>query len=176
MFNRKPSAAMIVAIVAVFVALSGGALAASHYVLTSTHQIKPGVLKQLKGKPGARGPAGATGAAGLVSAVTDVNSAAVSMCAFGGGDCDVGEATATCPAGMQAVGGAANVTTIETSISTYASTTSYIAVADNSSEFAGTLTAEAICAPVAGTHAAADTAGAAAQATTDLRRLRRESR
>jgi hypothetical protein len=66
----KPSPAMIVAIVALVVALGGTAVAAKHYLITSTKQIKPSVLKRLRGdrgpqgSPGPRGPAGATGAQG----------------------------------------------------------------------------------------------------------------
>jgi hypothetical protein len=48
-------------------AMSGGAYAASKYVITSTKQISPKVLKSFKGvndKTGAKGAAGPAGAAG----------------------------------------------------------------------------------------------------------------
>jgi hypothetical protein len=50
----------IVAWLALFVALTGTSIAATHYTITSTSQIKPSVLKQLRA---ARGGAGAAGAA-----------------------------------------------------------------------------------------------------------------
>jgi hypothetical protein len=60
----------VVATLALFFALSSGALAAGHYLITSTKQISPKVLKQLKGAAGpggaqgAQGPAGPAGSAG----------------------------------------------------------------------------------------------------------------
>lgn len=45
-------------------AMSGGAYAAGKYLITSTKQINPKVLKQLVGKAGATGATGATGASG----------------------------------------------------------------------------------------------------------------
>src|SRR5271167_2287323 len=61
--------ANVVATLALFFALSGGAAyAASHYLITSTKQIKPSVLASLKGKPGPAGTPGAPGAAGVGTA------------------------------------------------------------------------------------------------------------
>jgi hypothetical protein len=62
--RRRPTPASIIAVVALFVALGGTAVAASRYIITSTSQIKPSVLKDLRGHNGATGPAGATGQAG----------------------------------------------------------------------------------------------------------------
>lgn len=72
--SRRPSPAMIVALVALTVAMSGTAVAASNVLITSSKQIKNGVIgtadlskkarTSLTGKAGKAGPAGATGAAG----------------------------------------------------------------------------------------------------------------
>jgi hypothetical protein len=56
----------VVATLALVFAMSGGAYAASKFLITSTKQIKPSVLASLKGKAGANGAAGAQGAAGAV--------------------------------------------------------------------------------------------------------------
>jgi hypothetical protein len=55
--------ANVAATLALLFATSGGALAASHYLINSTRQISPKVLKRLKGNRGSRGPAGVPGIA-----------------------------------------------------------------------------------------------------------------
>lgn len=54
----------VVATLALVFAMSGGALAASKYLITSTKQISPKVVKALKGKKGAPGPVGPQGKEG----------------------------------------------------------------------------------------------------------------
>jgi hypothetical protein len=70
--SRHATYANVVATLALCFAVSGGAAyAASHYLITSTKQIKPGVLKQLAGKagpPGAPGPVGPSGPQGPAGA------------------------------------------------------------------------------------------------------------
>ncbi len=61
--RRLGSPSLVVAVIALFVALGGTALAAK-YVITSKGQIKPSVLKQLKGAKGPAGAQGPQGAAG----------------------------------------------------------------------------------------------------------------
>ncbi|MGA9286638.1 MAG: hypothetical protein WBV85_14475 [Solirubrobacteraceae bacterium] len=56
--------ANVVATLAMVFAMTGGAYAASKYLITSRKQIKPSVLASLKGKAGANGAPGATGPAG----------------------------------------------------------------------------------------------------------------
>ena len=57
-------AAMIATLALVF-AMTGGAYAAKKYLITSTKQISPSVLKSLQGKAGPAGANGAQGPAGL---------------------------------------------------------------------------------------------------------------
>jgi collagen triple helix repeat protein len=62
--RNRMSYANVTATLALFFAMSGGALAASHYLITSTKQIKPSVLSSLRGKAGRAGANGAAGSAG----------------------------------------------------------------------------------------------------------------
>lgn len=64
--RRRFNTTGFVAVLALVFAMSGGAYAASRYVITSTRQIKPSVLAQLKGRAGASGVAGTQGPAGPV--------------------------------------------------------------------------------------------------------------
>jgi hypothetical protein len=62
--RRHLNYANVVATFALVFAMSGGALAAKHYLINSTKQINPKILKALKGNAGKPGPAGTPGAAG----------------------------------------------------------------------------------------------------------------
>lgn len=62
--RRRLTYANVVMTVALVFAMSAGAYAAGKYIITSTKQIKPSVLKELKGKAGPRGVAGTIGARG----------------------------------------------------------------------------------------------------------------
>jgi hypothetical protein len=59
-----PSPAMAVALIALFVAMGGSAIAASHYLINSTKQINPKVLKKLRGNVGRPGTNGLPGLQG----------------------------------------------------------------------------------------------------------------
>ena len=66
---RWSSPTTAIAIAALFFALGGGAVAASHhYLITSTKQIKPSVIKKLKGAKGPRGAQGIQGVQGVQGA------------------------------------------------------------------------------------------------------------
>jgi hypothetical protein len=62
--RRHLSYANVVATLALVFAMSGGALAASHYLINSTKQINPKVLKKLKGNTGKTGSTGLRGQSG----------------------------------------------------------------------------------------------------------------
>ena len=136
--------------------LAAGAGAASRWVITSTHQIKPSVLRELKGKrgpQGATGPRGATGPGGAaapagVGTTTLVGSPEVTL--------QPGQTTydvmpsgfeATCPSGTTAVGTGFNgdgVNTI-TYLESYGSFVGGFLV--NDSSVSATAQLYAVCAP-----------------------------
>jgi hypothetical protein len=62
--RRRLSYANVTATLALVFAMSGGALAANSYLINSTKQINPKVLKKLTGKSGKKGATGTTGATG----------------------------------------------------------------------------------------------------------------
>lgn len=68
---RWPSPAMIVALLALTLSMCGAALAAKHYLITSTKQISPKVLTKLKGDTGPRGRSGLQGPQGPQGAKGD---------------------------------------------------------------------------------------------------------
>lgn len=67
-FRARLSFTNVAVVLALVLAMSGGAYAAGKYVITSTKQIKPSVLKALRGKAGPNGPAGPAGTAGSAGA------------------------------------------------------------------------------------------------------------
>jgi len=62
--NARPRPATVIALLALFLALGGTAIAARHYLLSSLNQIKPSVLAQLRGRSGRAGRNGAAGPRG----------------------------------------------------------------------------------------------------------------
>jgi hypothetical protein len=64
LIRKRFTYANVAMTLALVLAMSGGAYAAKRYLITSTKQIKPSVLKQLEGKTGPAGPAGPQGASG----------------------------------------------------------------------------------------------------------------
>jgi hypothetical protein len=63
------SYANVVSSMALVFAMAGGAIAANHYLINSTRQINPAVLKKLKGATGRKGLTGSIGAVGPAGAV-----------------------------------------------------------------------------------------------------------
>jgi hypothetical protein len=59
--RRRPGYAEVVATLALLFSVTTGAIAAGHYLITSTKQISPKVLAKLKGRRGPTGPRGRKG-------------------------------------------------------------------------------------------------------------------
>ena len=68
MFRKHFNIATAISVIALVFAMAGGAYAAKKFLITSTKQISPSVLKALAGKTGKTGPAGAQGLAGPAGA------------------------------------------------------------------------------------------------------------
>jgi len=66
--TRRINYANVTATLALFFAMTGGALAAKHYLINSTKQINPKVLKALHGRTGKTGPQGPAGPHGPAGA------------------------------------------------------------------------------------------------------------
>ncbi len=81
-FGRRLTYANVAATLALVFSMSGGALAATHYLINNKKQISPKVLKELKGNAGAKGAPGAPGAPGAAGA-PGAPGAAGSAIAFG---------------------------------------------------------------------------------------------
>ncbi len=64
LIRKRFTYANIALTLALLFAMTGGAYAAKRYLITSTKQISPSVLKQLRGKAGPAGPEGKQGPAG----------------------------------------------------------------------------------------------------------------
>jgi hypothetical protein len=92
----------LIATLALLFAMTGGAYAASKYLITSTKQISPKVLKSLKGANGKAGAAGANGANGAQGAQGPGGAA--------GSKGETGAAGANGANGAQGLAGAAGAT------------------------------------------------------------------
>jgi hypothetical protein len=97
---KRPSAALVVASAALCFSIAGTGIAANHYLITSTKQIKPSVLAKLRGATGPRGIQGKTGTFSTANLVT-VTSPDYVIAGQGYG----GKVSADCPAGKSIVSG-----------------------------------------------------------------------
>ena len=92
---------------------AGGAVAASRYLITSTRQIKPSVLRQLRGNTGPAGPQGAQGPAGAVSGESEVTGALTEISPGS----PVSSSEASCPGGQLVLSGGWKGDLVEATIS-----------------------------------------------------------
>jgi hypothetical protein len=126
--RKRFTYANVAATLALLFAMSGGAYAASRFLITSTKQIKPSVLKQLRGKnganganggngangaPGPQGPAGANGKDGAPGAngTNGKDGVSVTGAAASAGECPAGGVKYTSASGSNAVCNGKNGTT-----------------------------------------------------------------
>src|SRR6478736_2327181 len=148
-----------VAYLALFVALGGTSMAASSALVpknsVGTRQVINGSLLKKDFKSGQlpRGPQGPAGDPGNqgppgVATVGSVSGPAGPMCANGGGACQVGSSTATCPAGSVVVGGGWTSDSVTVTVPFAARTggTTYGVIGINYDPADRSITAQAICA------------------------------
>ena len=162
----------LVAYVALLFALSGTSYAAANMLpansVGSRQVINHSLLKkdfksgQLpRGPRGPQGDIGDTGDPGPpgVTTVGTAAGAAGAMCANGGGACQVGSSTASCPAGSVVVGGGwvTSSTDLVVSFAQRTGGTTYGVIGINYTATPETVTAQAICAVGPGVSAAAAT-------------------
>ncbi len=112
--RRHWSPTTVIALLALFFALGGTAIAAKHYLITSAGQIKPSVLRALHGATGPAGPTGAAGATGATGPVGPqgpagpVNLSTLTIVTAPKqklSNDEAGNSVATCPAGSHVVSG-----------------------------------------------------------------------
>jgi len=154
---RKLTYANVVSTLALVLVLAGGtAYAANHYLITKTSQIKPSVLKDLRGRAGQSGAAGAPGAPGATGATGPAGISGYTQVASATTTNPIGAqdvAIANCPSGESVLGGGAFGSAVATgqSITTSEpanSDTGWLVAMSNSSGTADTFTVYAICATV----------------------------
>lgn len=104
--RKHLSPAMIVALIALFFALTGGAVAAQRYIITKPSQIKPSVRTALNGQRGPQGPMGLTGQQGPQGATGLQGPQGPQGPAGSGGALDVSTVKATAFASPGAIVGA----------------------------------------------------------------------
>lgn len=151
--GKRSIPTILVAVVAA-IAVTGGVAAASGYVITSIHQIKPSVRAKLRGPRGHTGPRGATGAQGAAGAfstsnVEVVTGPTVSMCASPGGDCQTAGSYASCPTGAVALGGGWQGPVVDTTVGDnypIGNDTAWEVVMSNDSYISESFTPYAVCA------------------------------
>jgi hypothetical protein len=140
-------------LLALFFALGGTAIGAKHYLITSTSQIKPSVLKALQGKRGPQGPAGTNGANGANGAQGPAGPSNLSALTLvegpknfiGAGEIEGSEAF--CPAGQHVVsGGGAQITGKPGLVDDQQeSHTAWFVIGNNTGTLGGTIQAFAYC-------------------------------
>jgi hypothetical protein len=160
---RKPSPAVAIASVALFFSLAGTGLAASRYLITSTSQIKPSVLKTLEGKQGPAGAPGANGAPGAVGATGAAGAPGAAGASFTTADVvevigppidvdpsgGIGSSYAQCPSGDVVLGGGYSGPLFDTTLGydyPIADGTAWDVIVDNASGIAESFTPYAVCA------------------------------